>query len=173
MFNMLKTLITLAAMKWHMYSHGQQLHKCDKCKKSFMYKSKLCQHKCMHVTQKLYQCCFGSCYKKFWHLQDLERHIATHTEVKYECEMCDKSFKQKRLLKQHEVVHGTANRYFCPKCNMGYKHNNQLFRHQKVFNMSCWQLHHAIQKQNILLSPHLESIISHFTCILWCALNSP
>ena len=32
---------------------------------------------------------------RYKHPQDLEWHIATHQAVKFECDMCDKSFSQK------------------------------------------------------------------------------
>ena len=56
-----KLLNTPIALKWHMYSHGNQAYKCDKCSKMFVYKSKLRQHHHSHMNQKLYQCCHGKC----------------------------------------------------------------------------------------------------------------
>ena len=94
-----KALNTLTAYKWHLYTHSPLLYKCDKCSKSFVYSSKLRQHKRVHIAHKMFNCCYGSCSKCYCHLQDLEQHIATHTGIEYECDLCNKKFRQKRLLK--------------------------------------------------------------------------
>ena len=68
------------------------------------------------------------------HPQDLERHTTAHQLIKFECEMCDKAFNQKRLLKHHAVVHTNVMPYHCWICNTGFKHNNQLYRHKKKYH---------------------------------------
>ena len=126
-----KLLNTPIALKWHMYSHGNQAYKCDKCSKMFVYKSKLRQHCRSHIKQKLYKCCHGKCRAEYRHPQDLARHVLTHTHQIFECDLCEKTFKQKRLLRRHEAIHSTTCRYFCQRCNKGFVHNNQLYRHWK------------------------------------------
>ena len=130
-----KELNTPMAFKWHAYTHGPLFHKCDKCDKSFIYSSKLRQHKRAHVTHKMFNCCYGGCTKRYQHPQDLQWHIATHTGVEFECDLCDKKFHQKRLLRCHEAVHSKELCFFCTHCNTGYKHQNQLFRHRQ----KLWQ----------------------------------
>ena len=129
-----KLLTTPTAWKWHMYSHGNQAHKCDKCGKTFVYRSKLRQHRCSHLRQRLYQCRHGKCQWEYRHPQDLARHTLTHTKKTFECDLCEKTFKQKRLLRCHEAIHSTTYRYFCQSCDKGFIHNNQLFRHRKSCN---------------------------------------
>ena len=126
-----KLLNTPTALKWHMYDHGNQAYKCDKCLKMFVYKSKLRQHRRSHIKQKLYQCCHGKCRKEYRHPQDLARHVLTHTDQFFECDLCEKMFKQKRLLRRHEAIHSNTSRYFCQWCSKGFVHNNQLYRHWK------------------------------------------
>ena len=126
-----KLLNTPTALKWHMYNHGNQAYKCDKCLKMFVYKSKLRQHRRSHIKQKLYQCCHGKCRKEYRHPQDLARHVLTHTDWFFECDLCEKMFKQKRLLRRHEAIHSNTSRHFCQRCSKGFVHNNQLYRHQK------------------------------------------
>ena len=129
-----KLLTMLTALKWHMYSHGNQAHKCDKCNKTFVYRSKLRQHRRSHLRQRLYQCCHRKCQQEYRHPQDLARHTLTHTKKTFECDLCEKTFKQKRLLRHHEAIHSATCRYFCQSCNKGFIHNNQLFRHRKSCN---------------------------------------
>ena len=129
-----KLLNTPTTLKWHMYSHGSLAHKCDKCAKMFVYKSKLRQHCHSHLRQRLYQCCYGKCQQEYRHPQDLARHTLTHTQKTFECDLCEKTFKQKRLLRRHEAIHSNTYRYFCQSCDKGFVHNNQLFRHRKLCN---------------------------------------
>ena len=129
-----KLLNTLTALKWHMFSHGNEAYKCDKCAKMFVYKSKLRQHRCSHLKQRLYQCCYGKCQREYCHPQDLARHILTHSQKTFECDLCEKTFKQKRLLRCHKAIHSTTYHYFCQFCNKGFVHNSQLFRHRKSCN---------------------------------------
>ena len=97
----------------------------------FVYKSKLRQHRRSHIKQKLYQCCHGKCRKEYLHPQDLARHVLTHTDQFFEYDLCEKMFKQKRLLRRHEAIHSNTPRYFCQWCSKGFVHNNQLYRHRK------------------------------------------
>ena len=87
-----KLLNTPTALKWHMYSHGNQAHKCDKCAKMFVYKRK---HHCSHLRQRLYQCCYGKCQREYRHPQDLARHTLTHTQKTFECDLCEKLSNRK------------------------------------------------------------------------------
>ena len=90
-----KLLNTPIALKWHMYSQGNQAYKCDKCSKMFVYKSKLRQHRCSHIKQKLYQCCHGKCQREYRHPQDLAIHALTHTHQTFECDLCEKHLNRK------------------------------------------------------------------------------
>ena len=67
-----------SSLRWHKYSHGQQLHKCQTCHHTFMYESKLGKHPQCHVSQKMDHCFFGGCWPKYKHPQDLDHHTATH-----------------------------------------------------------------------------------------------
>ena len=64
----------------------------------------------------------------------LSRHAATHQQITFDCDLCDKTFKEKRLLKQHEVVHTNDEPYRCQLCGKTFKHNNQLYRHKKKYH---------------------------------------
>ena len=74
------------------------------------------QHCRSHLRQRLYQCCYGKCQRKYRHPQDLARHALTHTQQTFECDLCEKTFKQKRLLRRHEAIHSTMFCYYCQLC---------------------------------------------------------
>ena len=103
-----KLLTTPTTMKWHMHSHSSQVYKCNKCDKKFVYRSKLRQHCHSHLKQRLYQCYHRKCQQKYCHPQDLARHTLTHTMKTFECDLCEKTFKQKRLLRRHEAIHNAT-----------------------------------------------------------------
>ena len=63
------------------------------------------QHPRVHIRQRICKCFYGGCNQQYKHPQDLKRHVATHTGKKYECDICDYSSGQKRLLKLHAAVH--------------------------------------------------------------------
>ena len=129
-----KTVHTPSTWRFHQYCQCPKLHKCDDCSKYFLFKSTLKQHRRRHISQKLFKCFHGGCYMSYKHPQDLNRHTVTHQQLMFECELCDKTFKQKRLLKHHEVVHTNVQSYLCPHCDQHFKHNNQLYRHKKKYH---------------------------------------
>ena len=126
-----KVINTLSMWRFHTYCHKSKVYKCDHCDDQFMFRSKLKQHKRKHISQKLFKCFYGGCTMSYKHPQDLERHTSAHQQIKFECEMCDKAFSQKHLLKRHAVVHTNVMPYHCRICNTVFKHNNQLYRHKK------------------------------------------
>ena len=111
------TVMTPSSWKYHKYCQKPKLVTCDICNKKFTYSSRMRQHRRSHMTQKHFKCFHGKCNKVYKHPQDLTRHTAMHMMVKYECELCDKRFKQKRLLQRHEAIHSTTLRYNCQECN--------------------------------------------------------
>ena len=108
-----KILPTPNALQLQKYSHLMKQHKCSNCNLSFTHPSKLRQHRRSHVKHKMYLCFHGSCNKRYKHPQDLIHHKETHQPKGYECELCDKSFSEKRLLRCHIAVHEVGFRYFC------------------------------------------------------------
>ena len=129
-----KTVHNPSTWRYHQYCQCPKLHKYGDCNKFFLFKSTLKQHCRRHISQRLFKCFHGGCYKTYKHPQDLSRHTATHQQITFECDLCDKTFKQKRLLKRHEAVHTNAQPYVCPHCDQCFMHNNQLYRHKKMYH---------------------------------------
>ena len=102
-----------------MYYHRNKQYQCNVCDQSFVYQSKLKQHKRRHTKLKMYQCFHGGCNRKYRHPQDLTRHIKSHQEKSFECDFCDKKFAEKRLLKRHLIVYQNIKVYKCEKCVKG------------------------------------------------------
>ena len=96
-----KTVHTPSTWRYHQYCQCPRLHKCGDCNKFFLFKSTLEQHHRSHISQRLFKCFHGGCYMRYKHPQDLSQHAATHQQITYDCDSCDKTFKQKCLLKHH------------------------------------------------------------------------
>ena len=118
-----KTVHTPSTWRYHQYCQCLRLHKCGDLNKFFLFKSTLRQHCRSHISQRLFKCFNGGCYMSYKHPQDLSRHAAMYQQITFECDLCDKTFKQKRLLKRHEVVHTNDQLYQCPHCGQCFKHN--------------------------------------------------
>ena len=116
---------------YHKYEHQQPTYTCPGCDKSFVFNSKLQQHRRAHIKQRLYRCFHGRCTKSYKHPQDITRHANSHLSKKFECPICDYSSDQECILKRHFAVHQTTPRYHCKKCGSGFTHYNQLFRHRQ------------------------------------------
>ena len=67
---------------YHRYEHQRPAFTCFTCKKSFVFSSKLQQHRRVHIKQKLYCCFYGRCTKCYKHPRDLNRHAASHFSKK-------------------------------------------------------------------------------------------
>ena len=101
-----KRFSTPSTWKNHKYGCSRQkLYNCNSCNKRFLFSSMLRQHIRCHISQKLFKCFYGKCQRRYKYPQDLDHHIAMHSLAKFGCEICDKTFSQKRLLKRHSVVH--------------------------------------------------------------------
>ena len=129
-----KIVHTPSTWRYHQYYQHPRLQKYDDCHKLFLFKSTLKQHCHRHISQRLFKCFHGGCHMSYKHPQDLGRHAAMHQQITFNCDLCDKTFKQKRLLKHHEVVHTNDQPYQCHLCGENFKHNNQLYRHKKKYH---------------------------------------
>ena len=54
-----------------------------------------------------------------------------HSDVKYACNTCDKSFSRKDVLKKHEKTHGPTN-FWCFPCDKTFKTGDSLREHVQI-----------------------------------------
>ena len=113
------------------YVHQDTHYVCEKCNKCFMFKSKYCIHRRMHLCSRIYKCFVGSCGKEYKWPQDLHRHIQVHLNWQYGCTVCNYTNPQRYLLKRHLQKHSEATYYKCDDCIFECKYYTQLSRHTK------------------------------------------
>uniref|UniRef100_A0A1I8NTQ5 C2H2-type domain-containing protein n=1 Tax=Stomoxys calcitrans TaxID=35570 RepID=A0A1I8NTQ5_STOCA len=103
-------------------------HKCDKCGKCFLRKSGLVLHERYCDLAEPSQCNF--CSLKFSSVLKYEQHLkAEHgVAIKYECEICHKTFKTAAYLSVHRRRHNERY-YHCNMCPNTYINNAELKVH--------------------------------------------
>jgi hypothetical protein len=115
----------LTSHLWRLHKVDMELYSCDKCSYKSVSLAKLNNiHKLIHGDVKAYVCTI--CKKAFKNSKQLGNHKITHKNkneyerLKLSCEVCCKSFSDKRQLKIHmNVVHEKIKPFLCNYC--GYK----------------------------------------------------
>lgn len=104
---------------------------CPQCGQLYRTKQILQQHIKRHFdTGDKYPC--GSCPQKFKSWGELYYHSAVHTtERNFICELCSKTFKAKRDLRNHKIRHETKDvkKFQCSYCKTMLKNKYTLSRH--------------------------------------------
>ncbi|TRY99403.1 hypothetical protein DNTS_002015 [Danionella cerebrum] len=114
----------------HVATHtGDQLFKCDICSKSFVFQASLEKHKYRHTANKTVTC--PDCQKVFPGDRSFSRHRCRAVETLYGCAVCDKQFKVKQNLLDHQTLHTGEKPYCCEICGEFFSCERYLKNHQK------------------------------------------
>ncbi|KAG5683739.1 hypothetical protein PVAND_013004 [Polypedilum vanderplanki] len=76
-----------------------------------------------------YQCYLCQNFVKKY--RSYTRHIESHTEKRFECDICNLKFSQKITLITHLSSHSNVKKYECKDCSLSFKQNSSLFKHRK------------------------------------------
>ena len=131
----LKSIRTLKSHKRVVHAIGKAPQfRCEVCFKRYFQESRLKAHiNKAHIKQPLYKC--KDCGKVFKSPENLStsRHTCVEQQI-FKCswQECDKEFRRKTYLKEHERTHVfPEGKYKCLKCFKKFKFRMQLFRHKK------------------------------------------
>ena len=104
---------------------------CFLCKEQLSGNLKLIQHfSKSHPSDELrYLCYMCPTYVKKY--RSYTRHIESHSEKRFACDICDRSFSQKITLVQHLNCHSSIKSYKCEECGLNFKQKSSLFKHRK------------------------------------------
>ena len=108
-----------------------KLFECSVCKAGYRHKENLQSHiEFVHEKKGGHIC--SACGKKYATKGEVKKHFAfVHEQIKYECDMCDKSLSSKYNLKLHVEKHheGKKPSVECPTCSKCFQSNTSLKRH--------------------------------------------
>ena len=83
------------------------------------------------IARKPFRC--AKCYKSYWTLQSLRRHIVSHEGKKdFECKICAKRFPIKNYLTRHKKIHLAVKPFACAFCCKAFTYKHDLDRHKKT-----------------------------------------
>ncbi|XP_022106094.1 PR domain zinc finger protein 16-like isoform X2 [Acanthaster planci] len=113
------------------YRANRDFH-CDKCPKSFHWKSNLLRHQNEHSSDHQFPC--EHCDKTFSDPSNLQRHIRTqHVGARsHACPECGKTFATSSGLKQHTHIHSSIKPFICEVCLKSYTQFSNLCRHKRM-----------------------------------------
>ena len=128
-----KVFHTLADLKQHIVTECSPDHLCDQCGQVFTSKVALGKHRATHDASRSIVCTI--CRQEFKKREHLRRHQVTkHSDEKpYKCtyEGCDRAFKRRDKLQEHERCHKDNKPFKCSKCGRGYRYKDGLRYHEK------------------------------------------
>ncbi|XP_074598793.1 uncharacterized protein LOC141853373 isoform X2 [Brevipalpus obovatus] len=110
----------------------KSIFKCDRCPRSFSWKSNLGRHQAQHDSSRRYVC--ETCKKDFTDPSNLQRHIRSqHIGARsHACTECGKTFATSSGLKQHTHIHRSEKPFKCETCQKAYTQFSNLCRHKRM-----------------------------------------
>ncbi|XP_065673798.1 zinc finger and BTB domain-containing protein 24 [Hydra vulgaris] len=115
-------------MMEHRRKHTK-LFKCKICNEGFYTEDKLERHSTKETHS--YPC--DQCERLFTNKAALVRHKLLHSDKEQKCELCAKSFKTPRDLKNHMLgMHSATQDFLCEVCGKGFSRREKLKRHLMI-----------------------------------------
>lgn len=151
-----KRELKLHMLKTHLQIYNYSCNYCDRTFRNWnsrkyhvltVHENGLIRHKC------------DICGKKFASKFKMTEHRATHSDIrKFQCELCDKTYKNLSMLREHKnTVHATTRPFTCQECNKAFK--DRKGETSTIFIKYCLELIFLGLKQHA--RTHVER---QFTC---------
>ncbi|TKC41116.1 hypothetical protein EI555_008867 [Monodon monoceros] len=109
----------------------QRHHKYDTSRKRNKYKSDLINHPTSYIRTKTYEC--NICEKVFKQPIHLTEHMRIHTgEKPFRCKECGRAFSQSASLTTHQRIHTGEKPFECEECGKAFRHRSSLNQHHRT-----------------------------------------
>ena len=79
-----------------------------------------------------YKCSYENCMKKYTLKNSLRKHLLTHQEKKFKCNICNKSFIDNYKLKRHSLIHSNEKKIICEICKKKFLFDYNLKIHMRI-----------------------------------------
>ena len=83
-------------------------------------------------TNREYKCEEEGCNKIFYDKSALRKHLLTHGEKLYSCQICNKKFLDNSKLRRHSLVHSGEKPFACPLCPKKFSLDFNLRTHMRI-----------------------------------------
>lgn len=83
-------------------------------------------------------------HKSYWHKSDLN----------WQCNFCEKAFREERNLQEHMATHTGVQLYKCPHCQKESRSKSNMYVHIKRQHPTEWW---KSKMERLNLDPHVES----------------
>ena len=83
-------------------------------------------------TNREYKCEEEGCNKVFYDKCALRKHLLTHGEKLYSCQICNKKFLDNSKLRRHSLVHSGEKPFACPLCPKKFSLDFNLRTHMRI-----------------------------------------
>lgn len=106
---------------------------CPKCPQRFKSWGELYYHNAVHVTDRNFIC--EICSKSFKAKRDLRNHRIRHETKdvkKFQCSFCQLMLKSKYTLNRHILIHSGEKKHQCSYCQRAFTQKNELNKHLRV-----------------------------------------
>ncbi|KAK6972640.1 zinc finger protein 208 [Biomphalaria glabrata] len=111
------------------YQDEEGNYHCPNCTKVHSDLKALRTHIRIHVNMKL-EC--SLCHKVFKNPTLLKQHVQRHRkDAVYSCDTCDKKFLTVQKLNKHRKVHHSTGNFVCDLCGMAFALNDYLQKHKR------------------------------------------
>ncbi|XP_037005629.2 zinc finger protein 69 homolog isoform X1 [Artibeus jamaicensis] len=109
----------------------QRYHKYDTLRKRNKYKLNLMNRPTSYIRTKTYEC--NICEKIFKQPIHLTEHMRIHTgEKPFRCKECGRAFSQSASLNTHQRIHTGEKPFECEECGKAFRHRSSLNQHHRT-----------------------------------------